>query len=38
LDALGVRYRYEEFDDSHTRTNYRYPAALARLARALAHE
>ena len=36
LDALGVRYLHEEFDDSHSRTHYRYPAALARLAGALA--
>jgi S-formylglutathione hydrolase FrmB len=36
LDALGVRYLHEEFDDSHSRTHYRYPAALARLASALA--
>jgi len=36
LDALGVHYQREEFDDGHSRLNYRYPAALARLARALA--
>ena len=36
LDTLGVRYLHEEFDDSHPRTNYRYPAALGRLAAALA--
>jgi enterochelin esterase family protein len=36
LDRLGVRYLHEEFDDSHSRTHYRYPAALARLATALA--
>ena len=36
LDALGVRYLHEEFDDNHSRTHYRYPAALARLAGALA--
>ncbi len=36
LDALGVRYLHEEFDDGHSRTHYRYPAAFARLAAALA--
>ena len=36
LDAIGVRYLHEEFDDGHSRTHYRYPAALARLAGALA--
>jgi S-formylglutathione hydrolase FrmB len=38
LDGLGVRYLHEEFDDSHSRTHYRYPAALERLAGALAGE
>jgi S-formylglutathione hydrolase FrmB len=38
LDALGVRYQREEFDDGHSRLNYRYPAALARLAQALARD
>jgi enterochelin esterase family protein len=38
LDALGVGYLHEEFDDSHSRTNYRYPPALARLSAALARE
>jgi S-formylglutathione hydrolase FrmB len=36
LDALGIGYVHEEFDDSHSRTHYRYPAALARLAGAIA--
>jgi S-formylglutathione hydrolase FrmB len=38
LDGLGVRYLHEEFDDSHSRTHYRYAAALGRLAAALAGE
>jgi enterochelin esterase family protein len=38
LDALRVPYRHEEFDDTHSRTNYRYPAGLARLSHALAGE
>ncbi|MBX5492607.1 MAG: esterase [Chloroflexi bacterium] len=36
LTAHQVPYLHEEFDDSHTRTAYRYPAAFARLAAALA--
>ena len=35
LDALGIPYRHEEFDDTHARTSYRYPAGLRRLALAL---
>jgi hypothetical protein len=33
-----VRYLHEEFDDSHSRTHYRYAAALGRLAVALLGE
>jgi S-formylglutathione hydrolase FrmB len=36
LDALGVRYSYEEFDDTHMGINYRYDRSLAAIARALA--
>jgi S-formylglutathione hydrolase FrmB len=35
LDGLGIPYRHEEFDDTHSRTSYRYPAGLRRLALAL---
>lgn len=38
LDAHALRYRHEEFDDSHMRTSYRYPAGLGRLSAALSHE
>ena len=36
LDSLGVRYIYEEFDDTHMAINYRYDRSLTELARALA--
>jgi S-formylglutathione hydrolase FrmB len=36
LEAHGIAYVHEEFDDSHSRTSYRYPRALGRLASALA--
>ena len=36
LDALGVDYIYEEFDDTHMAINYRYDRSLSELAKALA--
>lgn len=36
LDALGVKYTYEEFDDTHGRILYRYDRSLVELAKALA--
>lgn len=36
LDRLGVRHRYEEFDDDHTAVDYRMDDSLPFLARALA--
>ena len=36
LDALGVKYLYEEFDDTHMAINYRYDRSLVDLAHALA--
>jgi S-formylglutathione hydrolase FrmB len=35
LDALGVSYIYEEFDDTHMSINYRYDRSLVELAKAL---
>lgn len=35
LDALGVKYVYEEFDDTHMGINYRYDRSLTALANAL---
>lgn len=35
LDELGVKYTYEEFDDSHMRINYRYDRSFSELAKAL---
>ncbi len=36
LDALGVTYIHEEFDDTHMGTNYRYDRSFVELGRALA--
>ena len=36
LDELGVRYIYEEFDDSHMGIAYRYDRSFSELAKALA--
>jgi enterochelin esterase family protein len=36
LDSLGVRYRHEEFDDTHMGINYRYDTSLVMLGTALA--
>lgn len=35
LDDLGVKYIYEEFDDTHMGINYRYDRSLVELAKAL---
>lgn len=35
LDALGVSYVYEEFDDTHMAINYRYDRSLVELGKAL---
>ena len=35
LDALGVAYIYEEFDDTHMAINYRYDRSLVELGKAL---
>lgn len=35
LRRLGVPHEHQEFDDSHTNTNYRYRESLGRLARGL---
>jgi enterochelin esterase family protein len=35
LDGLGVKYIYEEFDDTHMAINYRYDSSLVELGRAL---
>jgi enterochelin esterase family protein len=35
LERLGVAHLHEEFKDGHSRTSYRYPRALGRLASAL---
>lgn len=35
LDGLGVKYTYEEFDDTHMRILYRYDRSLTELAKAL---
>jgi enterochelin esterase-like enzyme len=36
LQALGIPYEHEEFDDGHRDTDYRYDVSLPKLARALA--
>jgi enterochelin esterase family protein len=36
LDGLGIKYTYEEFDDTHMRILYRYDRSLTELAKALA--
>jgi S-formylglutathione hydrolase FrmB len=36
LDTLGVKYLYEEFDDTHMGINYRYDRSLVELSSALA--
>lgn len=36
LDALGIKYTYEEFEDTHMRILYRYDRSLTELAKALA--
>jgi S-formylglutathione hydrolase FrmB len=36
LDALDIRYTYEEFDDTHMAINYRYDRSLIALGNALA--
>ena len=36
LDELGVKYAYEEFDDTHMRIVYRYDRSFIELSRALA--
>ncbi len=36
LDALGVTYIHEEFDDTHMGINYRYDRSFVELGRALA--
>lgn len=36
LDALGIKYTYEEFDDTHMGILYRYDRSLTELAKALA--
>ncbi|MBC5806118.1 MAG: esterase [Candidatus Eremiobacter antarcticus] len=36
LDGLGVRYTYEEFDDSHMGINYRYDRSFVELGKAIA--
>lgn len=36
LDALGVQHGFEEFDDGHFSTSYRYGTSIPLLARALA--
>ncbi len=38
LRQLGVRHEYEEFDDSHTGTGYRYQTALPKISRAIAEQ
>jgi enterochelin esterase family protein len=35
LSALGIPHEYEEFDDGHRDTDYRYDVSLPKLARAL---
>jgi enterochelin esterase family protein len=37
LAALGIAHEYEEFDDGHRDTDYRYDVSLPKLAAALAH-
>ncbi|MBA3823572.1 MAG: esterase [Ktedonobacterales bacterium] len=37
LAALGIPHTYEESDDGHSGTAYRYPLVIAKLAAALAH-
>jgi hypothetical protein len=32
---LGISHEYEEFDDGHMNTSYRYEVSLPRLAKAL---
>jgi hypothetical protein len=36
MSNLGIAHEYEEFDDDHTATNYRYIESLRRLCVALA--
>ena len=36
LDELGVKYTYEEFDDTHMRINYRYDRSFVELGKAIA--
>jgi hypothetical protein len=38
LDARGIRYDYEEFDDGHMSVQYRYDVSLPKLAQALVQE
>jgi enterochelin esterase-like enzyme len=38
LEGLGVQHFYEEFDDGHFRTSYRYDVSFAAISRAFEHD
>jgi hypothetical protein len=38
LEALDIRHTYEEFDDGHFHTSYRYDVSLAAISRSIQHE
>lgn len=38
LEALGLRHVFEEFDDGHFHTSYRYDVSLAAISRAIEYE
>ena len=38
LEELGVPYEYEEFDDNHSNTSYRYDVSLPKVIQALAEQ